>query len=387
MKILYLDCSMGAAGDMLTGALLELLPDPDKFVREFNALGIPGVEMIREKAVRCGIQGTHVSIRVNGVEEGEDMPAHHAHRGMEEIGQIFSGLPVSESVRSHARAVYSLIAQAESHVHGIPVTEIHFHEVGTMDAVADVTAVCMLMEQLAPEAVAATPVHVGSGTVRCAHGILPVPAPATAYLLQGIPIYGGQIRGELCTPTGAALLKHFVDSFGDLFPMQLLATGYGMGRKEFPQANCVRAMLGEREGRRDQAVELSCSVDDMTGEQIGFALERFLEAGALDAYTAAIGMKKGRPGTLIRVLCRREEEQKLVSLIFRHTTTLGLRRELQDRYVLDRSLREVKSPYGIIRRKDSHRWGVTRQKYEYEDLAGIARERDMSLFELLAELD
>ena len=399
MTTLFLDCSMGAAGDMLTAALLELLPDPDAFVAEFNALGIPGVTMIREPAVKCGITGTHVSIRVNGAEEDEDLHSHcrehgsdrgqehpHHHTGMAEIRHIFSHLPVSGAVRANAEAVYEQIARAESQAHGMPVEQIHFHEVGTMDAVADVTAVCMLMEKLKPDYVGATAVHVGSGTVRCAHGVLPVPAPATACILKDVPIYGGSIRGELCTPTGAALLKHFVTEFSDMPVMRVSAVGYGMGRKDFPQANCVRAMLGESEGKTDDVLELSCNVDDMTGEQIGFALERFLEGGALDAYTLAIGMKKSRPGTLIRVLCREEDARRMVELIFRHTTTIGIRRQTCRRYVLDRKCVEVETPYGILRRKESSGYGTDRCKYEYEDLARIAREKDLSIRQVLDSL-
>ena len=253
MKTLFLDCSMGAAGDMLTAALLELLPDPDAFVEEFNALGIPGVIMVREKSVKCGITGTHVRIQVNGEEEDEHMHDHghehsHHHTGMAEIHHILSHLNLEESVREDVEQVYDQIAQAESHAHGMPVDQIHFHEVGTMDALADVTAVCMLIHRIAPEQILATPVHVGSGTVKCAHGILPVPAPATAYILKGVPIYGGQVRGELCTPTGAALLKHFVSGYGALPVMRVETIGYGMGHKDFAQANCVRAFLGTAEG-------------------------------------------------------------------------------------------------------------------------------------------
>lgn len=208
MRTLYLDCGMGAAGDMLTAALLELLPRPDEFVKRLNGLGIPGVTYRLEQAEKCGITGSRVTVTVNGETEHDHdhhhdhdhEHAHHHHNGMHEIGHIVERLPVSDRVRRDILAVYDGIAQAESHVHGVPVTDIHFHEVGTMDAVADVTAVCLLMEELAPDQVIASPVHVGSGTVRCAHGILPVPAPATAYILRDVPIYGGGIDGELCVP-------------------------------------------------------------------------------------------------------------------------------------------------------------------------------------------
>ena len=201
-------------------------------------------------------------------------------------------------------AVYNLIAEAESHAHNAPVTEIHFHEVGTMDAVADVTAVCLLMDRLAPEKVVVSPIHVGSGHVHCAHGILPVPAPATAYILRDVPVYGGGVKSELCTPTGAALLRHFATDFGEMPVMKVRAVGYGMGKKDFTAANCVRAMLGDAEEQPDVVCKLSCNVDDMTAEAVGFAMERLFEAGALEVYTVSVGMKKSRPGTMICALCR-----------------------------------------------------------------------------------
>ena len=279
-------------------------------------------------------------------------------------------------------AVYGLIAEAESHAHGVPVTEIHFHEVGTMDAVADITAVCLLMNKIAPDQVIVSPVHVGSGHVHCAHGILPVPAPATAYILNGVPMYGGAVKGELCTPTGAALLKHFATRFGDMPVMRTEAIGYGMGKKDFEQANCIRAMLGETEDAGDSVLQLECNVDDMTAEELGFAMETILEAGALEVYTVAAGMKKSRPGTILCVLCHEDAKETLVRVIFRNTTTIGVREHRCSRYTLKRSFETVQTPYGDVQKKLSSGYGVAREKYEYEDLARIAREQGMSLAEV-----
>ena len=390
MKTLYLDCSMGAAGDMLTAALLELFPDPDAFMDKLNALAIPGVQFRKEIATKCGINGTHISVTVNGEEESEHMHEHshgHHHSSMSEIEQIVTGLKLSEKVRRDVLAVYGLIAQAESHVHGVPVTDIHFHEVGTMDAVADVTAVCLLMNELAPDEVVVSPIHVGSGQVRCAHGILPVPAPATAYILKDAPIYGGSVKGELCTPTGAALLKHFATRFGDMPVMKTRSIGYGMGKKDFEIANCVRALLGETKDKNDTVLEISCNVDDMTAEAIGFATERLFEGGAMEVYTVPIGMKKSRPGTLIRVMCREEDREKIIALLFRHTTTIGVREAVTRRYVLDRRMEALQTPYGEVRRKVSSGYGVSRAKYEYDDLARIAKERNISLDEVKKRLE
>lgn len=388
MKTLYFDCAMGAAGDMLTAALLELLPDREAFLAELNGVGLPGVAVSAAPSVKCGITGTHVTVKVNGVEESEHMHDHeHHHSGLHEIGHIVGELPVSEKVKADVLAVYTLIAESESHAHGVPVTEIHFHEVGTMDAVADVTAVCMLMERVGAEQVIVSPIHVGSGQVRCAHGILPVPAPATAFLLRDVPIYGGSVRGELCTPTGAALLKHFATRFGEMPVMRTAAIGYGMGSKDFPAANCVRALLGETDDSGDTVCELSCNLDDMTPEAIGFAEERFFAAGALEVYTLPAQMKKSRPGVLLSVICREKDRDEMLRLLFRHTSTLGVRENISRRYTLRRTVETAATAYGTVRRKVSKGCGVTKTKYEYEDLARIARETGMSLEEVKAQLE
>lgn len=414
MKTLYLDCGMGAAGDMLTAALLALLPDQDIFLKQMNDLGIPGVEIKKELSAKCGINGTHITVTVDGEEEEEPdlhehnhedklehshehdhkhdhkhshlhedgQPRHH-HSGMHEIGHIIESLMLPQKVRLNVLAVYELIAEAESQVHGVPVTDIHFHEVGTMDAIADITAVCLLMDQLAPEKVIVSPIHVGSGHVRCAHGILPVPTPATAYILRDVPIYGGGIKGELCTPTGAALLKHFSTEFGDMPVMKTHAIGYGMGKKDFEAANCVRALLGDTADSGDTVTELSCNVDDMTPEAIGFAMERLFEAGALEVYTVPVGMKKSRPGVLLCVMCKEPDKDKLVRHIFKHTTTIGIRESVNRRYILNRTITTVETAAGTVRRKISEGYGVTRAKYEYEDLVRITEERNLSLSDVI----
>ena len=396
MRILYLDCSMGAAGDMLMAALYELLDDKQTFLDTMRGLGLPGIEISAEPAVKCGITGTHMKVLVHGSEELDALHdhlhehahehshdhEHHHHTDLHEIEHLLSHLDLPQTVRDDALAVYHRIAEAESKVHGRPVDQIHFHEVGTLDALADVVGVCLLMHLLAPEKVYASSVHVGSGQVRCAHGILPVPAPATALLLAGVPIYGGAIQGELCTPTGAALLTHFVTKFGELPAMRLLKSGYGMGTKDFPAANCVRAMLGEQDAPTEEILELSCNLDDCTGEAIGFAMERLLDAGALDVYWTSVGMKKNRPGILLTRMCRPLDREKMVELLFRHTTTLGVRESAFRRYTLSRESKTIQTPDGDIRVKVSTGYGVTREKPEFDDLAKIARKTGKSLSEL-----
>ncbi len=385
MKTLYIDCGMGAAGDMLTAGLLELFPHQEQMIEQLNTIGIPHVHFERETSVKCGITGTHVSVKIDGKEEHQHESAehHHEHHTLHGIEHLLGHLNISEKIRQNVLNVYQMIADAESQVHGKPVSEIHFHEVGSLDAVADVTAVCFLLDKLAPEKIVVSPIHVGSGQVTCAHGILPVPAPATACILQGCPIYGGKIKGELCTPTGAALLKYFADDFGEMPVMKVSSIGYGMGRKDFEAANCVRMMLGDTDPEKDLMYELRCNVDDMTAEQIGFAMDRLFAAGAADVFTIPVSMKKSRPGTLICVICRPEIKDSLTEVLFKYTSTAGIREIKTKRSILERHITETETPYGIVRRKDYSGYGVTRSKYEYEDLAAIASEHDLSIEEVL----
>ena len=391
MRTLYIDCSMGAAGDMLTAALLELVEDKNSFVQKLNSIGLEGIEYRLEKSEKCGITGSHMSVLVHGQEEDESMHDHHheehhhhhEHNSMDGIRHIVCDhLNISENVKKSVMDIYGIIAQAESEVHGKPVTDIHFHEVGSKDAVADVTAVCLLMEELNVEKVYASPVHVGSGTVKCAHGILPVPAPATANILKGIPVYGGSVSGELCTPTGAALLKYFVSEFREMPLMKIEKIGYGMGKKDFERANCVRVSLGETPSKKDDVLELSFNLDDMTAEKIGFAMERFFEAGALDVYTVPVGMKKQRPGTLMRLLCKEADAEKMVREIFHHTTTNGIRQARLERYVLNRRMETIETEWGTVRNKIVSGYGTERSKLEYNDVSRIARETGMSIQEV-----
>ncbi len=412
MKTLYIDCSMGAAGDMLTASLLELTDDPARSLEELNGLGIPGVVFSAEKTEKSGIVGTHIHVLVNGEEEGvhehhhhhdhdhdhehqhdhehdhhhdHEHEHHHHHSGMHDIEHIVRDhLHVSEMVKDNIMSVYRLIGEAESTVHGVSMDEIHFHEVGTMDAIADVSAVCYLIDKLGVDRIIASPVHVGRGTVKCAHGILPVPAPATALILKGIPIYSKEeVEGELCTPTGAALLKSFVDEFCPMPVMTIRKIGYGMGTKDFKTANCLRTLLCENESNEeDRIYELSFNVDDMTGEEIGFATQILLDNGARDVFTIPVYMKKNRPGNMICIICDEVHKDELVRLAFRHTTTIGIRQSIHERYVLHRQIDTVDSDYGKVRVKNSQGYGVSKQKYEYDDLYELAKENGVSLQEI-----
>ena len=406
MKTLYIECNMGAAGDMLMAALLELLPEPDSFIHKMNHLGIPNILIELEQSVKCGITGTHVSVRIDGEEEksidvgtehthshdhhhhhNHAEHAHHHHTGMKEIANIINNLPVSDKVKCDVLEVYGIIAEAESKAHGKPVDAIHFHEVGMMDAIADIVGVCLLMEELAPDRIVVSPVHVGCGQVKCAHGVLPVPAPATAYILKGVPIYGGQIEGELCTPTGAALLKFFADEFGDRPTMATESIGYGMGKKDFSSVNCVRTFIGECKQQESAGiVEIVCNLDDMTGEELGFAQKTLFTNGALDVYIIPIQMKKNRPGHMLVCLCNPEDELKMAGILIKHTTTFGVRSSSWRRYTLDRSIETVNTEYGSVRVKKGTGFGVNKAKAEYDDVSALAESMGISMRELKTKL-
>ncbi len=483
MKTLYIECAMGAAGDMLTAALLELVPNPDEFIEQMNSLGLKGVSVSRHKAQKCGIWGTQMQVQVNGEEEqsvdvspeenihaehthkqahshshahdehshahthehaheghshphshvaehihhhgdahphthehaheghshphtqGDAQEHHHAHGeehgnyDMQSVKETLQNLPLKEEAKADALAVYELIAQAEANAHGCLVEQVHFHEVGSMDALADIVGVAILMHMLKPDRVVASAVNVGSGQVRCSHGVLPVPAPATAWLLQGVPTYSGPVRAELCTPTGAALLRHFVSEFALQPVMSVDKIGYGMGKKDFAAANCVRAFLGEEQtdafgsvGRAhsvsvpkdseyatEQVAELSCNIDDMTGEALGYAQEVLFESGALDVYLIPIYMKKSRGAHMLCCLCKPEDEHKMVSLMLKHTTSLGVRIARLERKCLERSVETMQTPLGQVRLKRGFGGGVQKCKAEYEDVAAIARKSGLSL--------
>lgn len=382
MKTLYIDCAMGCAGDMLTAALLELHPDRDGFIARMNdALG--GKAVLSAKPDRkCGVMGTHVTVLINGDEEGEPERHHHHHTSVAEITEFIDTVPLADDVKDNAKAVYTHIAEAESRVHGHPIENIHFHEVGSLDALADVLSVCELMHELAPDKVLASPVNVGSGFVKCTHGVLPVPAPATELILRGVPIYSGQIKSELCTPTGAALLKHFAEAFVPMPVLKVERAGCGTGKKNFETANVVRVLLGETEAECEQIVELACNLDDMTPEELGFTMEELFRLGALDVYFTNIGMKKSRPGVMLTCMCRSDKRDEMLRCIFKHTTTLGVREYVCNRYNLTRSIDTVQTEYGAVRIKKAEGYGVKRSKAEYDDLAKLARENDTTIAEI-----
>ena len=388
MKILYIECSMGVAGDMLMGALYELLNDEDrkKFTDKMDSLGIEGLHVEAVPSVKCGINGTHMNVTIDGHEELESHHSeHHHHHGasMHDIRHVIDAAGISENVKKNAVEVYECIAQAESRVHGKSADEIHFHEVGSKDAMADVIGCCMLIDIIGADRIVVSPVTTGFGNVRCAHGILPVPAPATALILNDVPLRAGSIEGELCTPTGAALVKHFADEFGNMPQMTVSRIGYGMGTKDFAAANCVRVFVGIQATRTAKTiVQLCCNIDDMTAEELGYAAELLIDEGALDVYTTAIGMKKSRPGTLLTVMCREEDRERIAGLIFRNTTTLGMRVYHCERMILERSEKTLHTEFGDVRCKEASGYGVVRSKLEYDDVRRLAKSSGRSIREI-----
>ena len=426
MRLLFLDCGMGAAGDMLTGALASLLSVEEQaaFIKQMNSLGIPDIQVVIEDDEKCGVKGKHIRVYVHGEEEeshdyhhehdhehhhehdhdhehhhehdhdhdhhhehdhehhhGHDHEHHH-HASMAHIEHLISHLDVSDKVKEDIIAIYRIIAEAECKVHGKEMEEIHFHEVGTKDALADITGCALLMEKLAPERIVVSPVNTGFGKVHCMHGILPVPAPATALILEGIPVYAGAFEGEMCTPTGAAILKYYADEFSQMPMMRISAVGYGMGTKDFPAANAVRAVLGEAEGSTDEIVQLSCNMDDITAEDLSYAQSILMENGAKDVFTVPIGMKHSRAAVMLCVICAEADRQKMAELIFRHTTTLGIRIQRTERMVLDRSFDTEETEYGPVRIKQASGYGVMKEKPEFADLKAAADKSGKSIREI-----
>ena len=399
MKRLFLDCQMGIAGDMLTATLLGLVDNPEMWIQHLNQIGIPDVTYTLIPKEDKGLQGYRVAVTINGIEESEHHKGsprdqhhtdhhHHVHsRGLQGVTDIINSLSISDKCKQDAINVYNLVAQAEAKVHKSTVTQIHFHELGMLDAIADIVAVCVLLEKLNFDEIIISPIHVGTGTVHCAHGELPVPAPATMELLAGIPMYADyQIKGELCTPTGAALAKYFGTTFSYMPVMTPTKVSYGFGIKHFERPNCIRAFVEINNDSEDTIIEMSCNLDDMTPEEIGYAVEQLLISPALDVFTTPIMMKKQRPGTMLTVLCKEGDTDKVRELIFRHTTSLGIRYHRCERYILSRSAGDIAWEGNRIAFKTSSGFGVKRHKYEYDSLAAIAKENDMSLLDLKRQL-
>ena len=382
MKTLYLECNMGASADMLMGSLYEIFDKKDFFLETMNrAFEKYEISLTPESSVKCGISGTDMRVLI-----------HHKD---EDILDQSHTLNLPDKVKEDAAAIYKLIKDAKTKVHGTNIKQSYSSEAHRPDILAEICGCALLFHLIAPDKILASLLHVGSGFVKSEQGILPVPAPVTAELLKGIPYYSGTVAGELVTPAGAAILRYYVEQFMTMPVMTVEQIGYGMGKEDFPIANCVRAFLGESDCEQnhnddgkspycdDHILGISCNLDDMTGEAIGFASEVLLNAGALDVYTTPIQMKKGRPGIILTCLCNLKDKELFTGLIFRHTTTRGVRYEVFERAKLTSTFETISTEEGDIRIKVSEGYDAIHKKPEFEDLKKIALEKGWSLEDVL----
>jgi uncharacterized protein (TIGR00299 family) protein len=390
MKTLYFDCPAGISGDMTLGALLDLGVDEAALRSQLSSLGVDGeYELSISHAEKHGITGTQVKVHLVHGEHGHEAEhSHpHAHRHLSDITELImtSGLP--ERVKSKAVELFTELAVAEGKVHGVPTDHVHFHEVGAVDSIVDIVGVCIAMDLLGADRVVFSPVNTGSGRVRCQHGLMPVPAPATAELLTGVPSYSDDTQSELTTPTGALIARCFATGFGSRPAMTIRKVGYGLGFKDFDFPNALRVMLGDdgsSEAEAQTVWELKCNLDDMTGEAMGYALERLLSGGALDAWYTPIHMKKNRPAWLLTALCAPERRADVERLLLSETTTLGVRACAFQRTTLRRDWRTVETPWGAVRVKTAQAPDGVHAAPEYEDCARLAREHGVPFLRVYA---
>jgi len=373
--ICYLDAFSGVSGDMLVSALTDAGADRKAIIDAISSLET-GATVSFEKVKRCGIAATKYHVQVQ---------EQHAHRHLSHIVKMIENAGLPARAKKDAVAVFRRLGEAEAEVHQVPIEKVHFHEVGAADSIADIVGACVAFSQLEIDTIVCSPLNVGSGTVQTEHGMLPVPAPATAKLLANAPVYSRGPAVELTTPTGAAVVSTLAKSFGLLPPMTLVRTGYGAGGHDFPeQANVLRVMLGDAP-RADEAVAVSvieANIDDLNPQVLAYATERLLDAGALDVTLEPLIMKKGRPGNLLRIIARLEHREQLAQIVFVETSTLGLRIYAAERRVQTRSWTEVETRYGVVRVKLS---GDGHYAPEYEDCRRLALESGVALKHVIAE--
>jgi uncharacterized protein (TIGR00299 family) protein len=385
MRQAYLDCSSGISGDMLLAALLDAGLDARQLLTELKKMQLGFYEFKLMRTVRGHLVGARVDIRI---------PAHQPHRKLADIEELIGKTELAETVKEKALRIFRRLAEVEGKLHNRPASEVHFHEVGAVDAIIDIVGACVGLESLEVSELICSPLNVGGGRVEAEHGSLPVPAPATAELLKDIPIYSSGVEGELVTPTGAAIVSTLASSFGPMPPMKVERIGYGAGEMDFPQhANVARLFVGESVevlrpqpgAAGDEIVSvIEASLDDMSPQLYGYFVEQALAAGALDVTCTAIQMKKNRPGLLVTILCTPEASDALAQLLFEQTTTIGLRIHEARRKVLEREWVSVETRFGSVRVKVAKREGkVLNVAPEYEDCQRIAREKGVPLKEVI----
>lgn len=381
MRLAYFDCFAGASGDMLLGALLDAGLDHAALLERLARLQLPGWRLDIQPVTKNGLSATAATVIVDGASP---------ERTLSDITAIIQSSELSAAEKALSTRVFQRLADAEAKVHGCAPTEVHFHEVGAVDAIVDIVGVACGLNLLGIEAVHVSPLPLGRGFTRSAHGLLPLPAPAVIELLHGVPVTGTVATGETVTPTGAALLVTIADSFGGIPPMQLDRVGYGAGRREAEYPNVLRVILGESEAavNHESLLLLETNIDDMSPQLYEHVLARLTAAGALDAWLSAVLMKKNRPGNVLAVLCRLQHEALVSEIIFSETTTLGLRRQLVERRSLLRQMREVNTRYGTARVKAALAGDkVLRLMPEYEDCRRLAEASGVPLREVLMEVE
>jgi uncharacterized protein (TIGR00299 family) protein len=379
MRIAYFDCFSGISGNMILGALVDAGLDVERLTAELAHLPISGYALRTEEVRRRGLRGTYVEVEVS--EKGVE---RHLHQ----IEEIIDGSDLPKAVKSRSQAIFRRLAEAEARVHGMPIDHVHFHEVGAMDAIVDVVGAAVGLWLLGIKRVYASPVHVGCGTVTCAHGTLPVPAPATQELLRGVPIYGRDVEAELVTPTGAAILTTLVEEFGGAPPMQVRQVGYGAGSRDLPLPNLLRVSIGETtekvEGYEEDVVTvIETNIDDMNPQLFEHVMDRLFDAGALDVFLTPIQMKGSRPGVQLTVLLTEERVADALGVLFAETTTIGVRMYPMRRWKLGRERIVVETRYGPIGAKVARRGAaVMNVAPEYRECQRAAEERGVPLKEV-----
>lgn len=396
MAVAYFDCFAGSGGDMIVAALLDAGADLDAIRDHIARLKVEGLELQTEIVHRKGIRGLHFKVHEHGQSAeshgGSDEHAHqhqHHHRGLSDVLALIDAAALGDRAAQRAREIFRRLAEAEAKVHGIAVEEVHFHEVGAVDSIVDILGACLAMEQLGIDRILCSPIALGSGTITCAHGELPVPAPATAELVVGAATVAGGIDGEATTPTAAAVLTTLAQSYGPMPAMRVTAIGWGAGTREGKRLpNLLRVFIGELDpaGETDAAVEVSANIDDCTGEVLGATLDKLLLAGCLDAWASPIIMKKSRPAWMVCALCSPADEAEAARILLSETTTFGLRRRTCERTKLDRRFETIETRYGPIRVKIGLLAGrEMTASPEFEDCRRAAQTHHVSVREVIAE--
>jgi uncharacterized protein (TIGR00299 family) protein len=389
-RTLYLDCFAGASGDMLVGAMLDCGLDFESLRSELLKLGVEGYELSLNRVDRSGISAAKFDVHLTAAAHSHDHHHHHHshshHRSLSEIKKIISSSNLHERVKGRAQTIFQRIGEAESKIHGIPVESVHFHEVGAIDSIVDIVGACVAFDALKIERIISSPLHVGSGTFQCAHGTYPVPGPATAELLKGVPIYSKDVEGELVTPTGAAIISTLAEGYGPAPMMRIEKIGYGAGSRDYPKfPNSLRAIIGELEEDADRTpttvTVIEANIDDLNAQVFGYLMEKALAAGALDIFYTPAQMKKNRPGVLLTLLCEPADRERMCDLIFRETTTLGVRYRNEQREILTREFVVVETEYGPIRIKISRAKDgrVMNASPEFEDCRAAAEKNGVGL--------